>query len=99
VHAKDTRIYETNSRVNGVLDTKPYGDELHRSWMFRTVGFGHGPEFWTDFISTLSMIGYNGVISIEHEDSLMSLEDGLEKAAAFLRQILIREKLREIWWA
>jgi sugar phosphate isomerase/epimerase len=99
VHAKDTRIYEANSRVNGVLDTKPYGDEINRSWIFRTVGFGHGPEFWTDFISTLSMIGYNGVISIEHEDSLMSLEDGLEKAAAFLRQILIREKLREIWWA
>jgi hypothetical protein len=99
VHAKDTRIYEANSRVNGVLDTKPYGDEINRSWIFRTVGFGHGLEFWTDFISTLSMIGYDGVISIEHEDSLMSLEDGLEKAAAFLRQILIREKLREIWWA
>jgi sugar phosphate isomerase/epimerase len=45
------------------------------------------------------MIGYDGVISIEHEDSLMSLDDGIEKAAAFLRQILIREKLREIWWA
>jgi sugar phosphate isomerase/epimerase len=99
VHAKDTRIYEANSRVNGVLDTKPYGDEINRSWIFRTVGYGHGPEFWTDFISTLSMIGYNGVISIEHEDSLMSLEDGLEKAVAFLRQILIREKLSEIWWA
>jgi sugar phosphate isomerase/epimerase len=99
VHAKDTRIYEANSRVNGVLDTKPYGDEIKRSWIFRTVGYGHGPEFWTDFISTLSMTGYNGVISIEHEDSLMSLDDGLEKAAAFLRQILIREKLSEIWWA
>ena len=83
VHAKDTRIYEANSKVNGVLDTKPYGDEINRSWIFRTVGFGHGPEFWTDFISTLSMIGYNGVISIEHEDSLMSLEDGLEKQQPF----------------
>ena len=39
VHAKDTRVYETNSRVNGVLDTKPYGDEANRSWMFRTVGY------------------------------------------------------------
>jgi sugar phosphate isomerase/epimerase len=92
VHAKDTRIYETNSRLNGVLDTKPYGDEANRSWMFRTVGFGHGPDFWNDFISTLSMVGYDGVISIEHEDSLMSVEDGLEKAATFLNQILIRKK-------
>jgi sugar phosphate isomerase/epimerase len=99
VHAKDTRIYEMNARVNGILDTKPYKNEANRSWIFRTVGYGHGPEFWTDFISTLSMVGYEGVISIEHEDSLMSVEDGLEKAAAFLRPILIRERLASIWWA
>jgi sugar phosphate isomerase/epimerase len=99
VHAKDTRVYESNSRVNGVLDTKPYGDEPNRSWLFRTVGYGHGPDFWTDFISTLSMIGYDGVISIEHEDSMMSVEDGYEKAAAFLSQILIRKKLAAMWWA
>jgi len=45
------------------------------------------------------MIGYDGVISIEHEDSLMSVEDGLEKAAAFLSRILIRKKLAAMWWA
>jgi sugar phosphate isomerase/epimerase len=99
VHAKDTRIYESNARVNGVLDTKPYQDEASRSWIFRTVGYGHGAEFWTDFISTLSMIGYDGVISIEHEDSLMSVDDGLEKAAKLLGGILIRKKLSSIWWA
>lgn len=99
VHAKDTRIYECNSRINGVLDTKPYGEEANRSWIFRTVGYGQGSECWTDFISTLSMIGYDGVISIEHEDSLMSVEDGLEKAAKFLSQILIRNKLSHMWWA
>ena len=99
VHAKDTRVYECNSRVNGVLDTKPYGQEVNRSWIFRTVGYGQGSEFWTDFVSTLSMIGYDGVISIEHEDSLMSVEDGLEKAATFLSQILIRKKLSRMWWA
>lgn len=99
VHAKDTRVYESNARLNGVLDTKPYGDEANRSWLFRTVGYGHGPDFWTDFISTLSMTGYDGVISIEHEDSLMSVQDGLEKAAAFLGPILIRQKLAAMWWA
>jgi sugar phosphate isomerase/epimerase len=99
VHAKDTRVYEVNARVNGVLDTKPYSDETNRSWLFRTVGYGNGPEFWTDLISTLSLIGYDGVISIEHEDSLMSVEDGYEKAAAFLRPILVRKKLAAMWWA
>ncbi len=99
VHAKDTKIYHTNAMVNGVLDTKPYSDERNRSFLFRTVGYGHGREFWTDFVSTLEMIGYDDVLSIEHEDSLMSVEEGLTKAANFLSQIVIKEKLNEMWWA
>ncbi len=99
VHAKDARLYDANYKVNGVLDTKPYSDEKNRSWLFRTVGFGHGQEFWTDMISTLQMVGYNGVLSIEHEDSLMSVEEGLTKAANFLNQVMIKEKLTEMWWA
>jgi sugar phosphate isomerase/epimerase len=99
VHAKDTRIYDATARLNGVLDTKSYREESKRSWLFRTVGYGHDSDFWTDFISTLAMVGYEGVISIEHEDSLMSVESGLEKAASFLRQILIKEKMKEMWWA
>lgn len=99
IHAKDTRMYPTNVATAGVLDCKPYSDELHRSWLFRTVGYGHGPEWWADFVSTLQMVGYNDVLSIEHEDSLMSVEEGLGKAVAFLNAVLIREKLTEMWWA
>lgn len=99
VHAKDTRMYDVNIKVNGVLDTKPYRDEKNRSWIFRTVGYGHGPDFWCDLISTLQMIGYDDVLSIEHEDSLMSVEEGLSKAANFLNQIIIKERLQEMWWA
>jgi len=99
VHAKDTKIYTVNTQVNGVLDTKPYSDEIHRSFLFRTVGYGHGREFWTDLVSTLQMIGYDDVLSIEHEDSLMSIDEGLSKAASFLSGIVIREKLKEMWWA
>jgi sugar phosphate isomerase/epimerase len=98
-HAKDTKIYALNTMVNGVLDTKPYSDERNRSFLFRTVGYGHGREFWTDMISTLIMTGYDEVLSIEHEDSLMSTEEGLSKAAAFLGQIVIKEKLKGMWWA
>lgn len=99
VHAKDTRLYDMKVKVNGVLDTKPYSDEKNRSWLFRTVGYGHGREFWTDFVSTLQMVGYDDVLSIEHEDSLMSIDEGLSKAAQFLNQIIIKEKLKEMWWA
>lgn len=98
VHAKDTMVYRTNTERNGVLDTKPYTDEAHRSWIFRTVGYGHGKEFWNDFVSTLRMIGYDGALSIEHEDSLMSGAEGLQKAVAFLKETVIREKVQAAWW-
>jgi sugar phosphate isomerase/epimerase len=99
VHAKDTRLYDVNYKVNGVLDTKPYSDEKNRSFLFRTCGYGHGRDFWTDLVSTLQMVGYDDVLSIEHEDSLMATEEGLTKAANFLGQIVIKEKLKEMWWA
>ena len=98
-HAKDTLIDKTNRSVNGVLDTKPYGDILHRSWVFRTIGYGHGKETWNSIISMLKAVGYDGAISIEHEDGLMSPEEGLEKAIAFLKDVLIYKKAGEMWWA
>jgi sugar phosphate isomerase/epimerase len=99
IHAKDTRLYPVNVTVNGVLDTKPYSDEKNRSFIFRTVGYGHDMDFWTDFVSTLQMVGYDDVLSIEHEDSLMSVDEGLSKAANFLNQVIIKEKLKQMWWA
>ena len=91
VHAKDSLVYEQNARVNGVLDTKHYGDELNRSWIFRTCGYGHSLEWWKDFVSTLRMVGYDHVLSIEHEDSLMSSWEGLTKAADFLKQSKVKK--------
>jgi sugar phosphate isomerase/epimerase len=98
-HAKDTKIDEANTKVNGVLDTKGYGDILGRSWVFRTVGYGHGAEVWNNMISTLKAVGYDGAISIEHEDGLMSAKEGLEKAISFLKNVLIYENPAEMWWA
>ncbi len=98
VHAKDTQLYAANMARTGVLDTKPYTDERNRSWMFRTVGYGHSAEWWSEFISTLRMYGYDNVLSIEHEDSLMSPDEGLSKAAALLSQLVIREKPAAAWW-
>jgi sugar phosphate isomerase/epimerase len=99
VHAKDTRIDPINTALNGGLDTKSYGDEINRSWVFRTVGYGHDALFWRDFVSMLRMVGYDGVISIEHEDSLMSAGEGFTKAVEFLQGILLKDKLGKMWWA
>lgn len=98
VHAKDTQIYSQNLPLTGVLDTKPYTEERRRSWIFRTCGYGHGEEWWKEFASTLRMFGYDYVLSIEHEDSLLSPEEGLSRAAAFLNQIVPREKPSAAWW-
>jgi len=99
VHAKDCRVDPDNTKINGVLDMKSYGDEINRSWIFRTVGYGHSEEFWRDLVSTLRMIGYDGVLSIEHEDSLMSADEGFKKAVQFLKGIIIKEKPGEMYWA
>jgi sugar phosphate isomerase/epimerase len=98
-HAKDTKIDEPNTRVNGVLDTKPYSDEINRSWIFRTIGYGHDYQTWKDIVSNLRMVGYDYVLSIEHEDSLMSVNEGLQKAVSFLKQVVVTEERAAMWWA
>lgn len=97
-HGKDTKIDKYNTAVNGVLDTKPYGDELNRSWIFRSIGYGNDASYWKDIVSNLRMVGYDYVISIEHEDSLMSQNEGLGKAVAMLKEVLVTESVGEMWW-
>jgi sugar phosphate isomerase/epimerase len=100
VHAKDTKIDKYNTAANGVLDTKHYGDELNRSWIFRTVGYGNNETYWKDLVSNLRLCGYDRVLSIEHEDSLMTIDEGLCKAVNFLKGICIfEEKPTTMSWA
>src|SRR5271167_2586708 len=92
VHAKDTKRYSANLPKTGVLDTKPYTDEKNRAWIFRTCGYGHDAGWWREFVSTLRMFGYDYVLSIEHEDTILSPEEGLRKAISFLDGIVIKEQ-------
>ena len=92
VHAKDTKMDMYNTAKNGVLDTKHYRDEIHRSWVFRTVGYGNGESYWRDLVSNLRLCGYDRVLSIEHEDSFMTIDEGLRKAVEFLNRIIIQEE-------
>jgi len=99
VHAKDTYLDEANIRKNGVLDTKHYSQILDRSWVFRTVGYGQSEKMWRDIVSALRAVGYDYVLSIEHEDMLASIDEGLSKAVALLKKVLFKEELPEMWWA
>jgi len=99
VHAKDCRIDRPNVMRNGVLDAKSYTRELERSWIFRTVGYGNDALVWKDIVTNLRLVGYDHVLSIEHEDSVMSGAEGLRKAVAFLKDIVISEPAGEAYWA
>lgn len=98
-HAKDTKIDPYNTAKNGVLDTGHYGNIGERSWVFRSVGYGHDDAVWKDIISALRLVGYDYAISIEHEDGLMSQNEGLTKAADFLKEIITTEPVGDMWWA
>ena len=99
-HAKDTKIDKYNTAKFGVLDTKHYSDEAHRSWIFRSVGYGNGLDYWRDMISNLRLVGYDKVMSIEHEDSLMTPDEGLAHAVEFLKESIIRDpKPGKMSWA
>jgi len=99
VHAKDVYVDPHNRARNGVLDTKHYSRFGERSWSFRSVGYGQGEKFWRDFVSALRMVGYDGVLSIEHEDGMASVEEGLSKAVEVLRAVVLRESPAEMWCA
>jgi sugar phosphate isomerase/epimerase len=99
VHAKDCYVEPSVVAYRGVLDWKHYGDLLNRAWTFRTVGYGHDLGTWNAFFSALKTVGYDGVISIEHEDALMSKEEGLRKAVEFLKRSMIFQSPGEMWWA
>ena len=99
VHAKDTAIYEANKRTKGVLDPRSYTEEGERSWLFRTVGYGHGEAHWKELVSTLRMVGYDGTLSIEHEDSLTSAREGLEKAVDVLQRAFFETEPGDAFWA
>lgn len=98
-HAKDTRIDPYTVAVNGVLDNKHYGDFKNRSWVFRTLGYGHDLKTWSDIVTALRTHGYDKAVSIEHEDGLMSIDEGMKKAIEVLHQTLIFDDSAKMWWA
>lgn len=99
VHGKDCYVDGLNIAVNGCNDNKPYGQIPKRAWTFRSIGYGHDAKVWKDIVSALRLVGYDYVISIEHEDPIMSQDEGLAKAVALLKEAVIVEKPGEMFWA
>src|SRR5699024_5429254 len=54
---------------------------------------------WADMMSALRKYGYDHVVSIEHEDGLMSIEEGFQTAVRNLQSVIIKEEPADLWWA
>ncbi|MFA7745451.1 sugar phosphate isomerase/epimerase family protein [Salinicoccus roseus] len=98
-HAKDTYIDQDNLNMHGYLDMNPYGSIRERSWTFRSVGLGHSMDEWANMMSALRTYDYDYVVSIEHEDGLMSIEEGFQTAVRNLQGVIIKEQPTDMWWA
>jgi sugar phosphate isomerase/epimerase len=87
-HGKDTRLYPERIRVHGVLDARYPIDPETASWHFTAVGGGRPVAEWATLLSALRASGYDGVVSIEHEDPTLSPEASIEASATALREAL-----------
>jgi sugar phosphate isomerase/epimerase len=63
------------------------------------VGWGHGELEWKAIVSALRLVNYDYVLSIEHEDALASIDEGLGSAVNLLSRVLLREAPVKAWWA
>lgn len=88
VHLKDTQLVADQVAYAGVLDHRSFDDPRQRAWTFRTVGVGHGADFWTAFVDELRAASFTGVLSIENEDPYDSPEEGVRKAAEFMLPLM-----------
>jgi sugar phosphate isomerase/epimerase len=91
VHAKDTRIVAPNAGPNTVLETRTSDRWRERAWNYVTLGYGHGESWWREFVLELRAADYDDVLSIEHEDVLMSPVDGVRKSVELLERVMTRD--------
>ena len=90
VHAKDMRIDREQLYQRGVMS-------LGMGWQVPRLP-GLGEVDFGAFISALYAAGYDYVISIEHEDALASVDEGLRAAVDLLSRVILTEPPADAWW-
>jgi sugar phosphate isomerase/epimerase len=87
-HGKDTLIHADRIALHGVLDYRFPVDPDEAAWHFAAVGDGHTDADWARLLAAMRSAGYDGVVSIEHEDPRLSAEAGVTRSAEGLRRAL-----------
>ena len=87
-HMKDTVLFPENVAKYGVLNFASEKAELpEASATFRAVGYGHSASLWKSVVKAYMDIGYEGILSIENEDPILSGPLGVERAAYVLKNV------------
>jgi sugar phosphate isomerase/epimerase len=95
VHAKDGQLVRRNAGRSGLLAHGAW-NRPDRGFRFRVPGWGDLD--WRELITELQVAGYDGVLSVEHEDPTMSQIEGLRQAVAHLGPILLRDPPPVPFW-
>jgi sugar phosphate isomerase/epimerase len=79
------RIFHTHAKDTEVRDDKLayLGNQMGGWWRYVIPGFGRVK--WGEYIACLRRNGYDGVLSIEHEDGALGREEGFIKGKNYLR--------------
>lgn len=97
-HIKDAKVEQSIVNYTGLLDPKHFAMIKERSWNYATVGYGHDMGFWKRFVSTLRLVGYDGVLSLENENTNVSANEGLRKSVEFMKKVAFFENIGKQWW-
>jgi sugar phosphate isomerase/epimerase len=89
MHGKDIFLDAQNVAVNGLVDLTPYEELAQRSWSYGDIGYGHDLGTWKLIVEELKAVGYDHVISIEHESPFTSARIGVAKSVTALQEILL----------
>ena len=91
-HAKDTFINTPVCGLTSRLENGSLMDIPARAWSYITLGYGNSEGWWRDFCYRLRMNGYDGWLSIEHEDVMLSRAEGVRKSVELLKAVMPSEQ-------
>ncbi|HOJ09812.1 MAG TPA: sugar phosphate isomerase/epimerase [Clostridiales bacterium] len=91
VHAKDAEVFEDKLKWYGVFNRHLRHGGGNGYWRFRMPGLGQVE--WSRFINELKKIGYDGVVSIEHEDPLYEGSEEKVKEGLLLGRKHLEERM------
>jgi len=88
-HMKDTVILKDVTARFGVLNfpEEPEEKATDGSVYFRAVGYGHGAHLWKEIVKDYMDVNFQGIMSIENEDPILSGEVGVERALYVLKNV------------